>query len=679
MTYIPTSQQQGVLLDTFKLASDADDTSSLTRAIAANVVILLGPRTYIINNFSSGSNNNFIVKGIAGKTVIQRTTATGSTFFAISQSVVNIDGVIFDMNSSVVTANQWGVYLAAGGQNIQIKNCVFKNNSGTIGCGLAITGSGPAAGGSFVISGCEITNCTFDALYLASVTNGNVENCYIHDNSSIGVYIGSNGTASSTNYLSGVILESNKIVRNYTGISVGGYGQPYTSSTFNITPTSNVMIRNNIFEDSTYLSIAIEGDYTSVIGNHIYQTVNTTQALDGINSLSRYAYIADNIITMLNATTGMDLGGSISCVVKNNIITLSAGAALNTGGNQNSVFQGNILNCSGTASAITNYSVEGSGNGYTFPTLSSNTIFENNSINMNGANTKGINLFDNAGGYVGALPNIVKGNHFYTTNSASTANCIIWYGSNVSLCIHDNDCNGLDYAFVVPISNDIVFDLFSYGATIVQQSSSISTIRSIVPRNVTNLNSAGQIQYVTPTNGGSGYSSATVLTASGTSGGTGWTGNAQIVGGVIIGVRTLTQGSGYTGTVTVVATDSGGGTGAVLAPVTVAAIPAEATITFVADATQLLQLAGGYTTILGIPMMLTNGTTVKLQNLRTFSTLEWVAVAYQMPTVTIANLPTVTAVYSGALIGVSNSTTGKWQARCNGTAWIWPDGTTVTV
>jgi hypothetical protein len=267
----------------------------------------------------------------------------------------------------------------------------------------------------------------------------------------------------------------------------------------------------------------------------------------------------------------------------------------------------------------------------------------------------------------------------YTTNSASTANCIIWYGSNVSLCIHDNDCNGLDYAFVVPISNDIVFDLFSYGATIVQQSSSISTIRSIVPRNVTNLNSAGQIQYVTPTNGGSGYSSATVLTASGTSGGTGWTGNAQIVGGVIIGVRTLTQGSGYTGTVTVVATDSGGGTGAVLAPVTVAAIPAEATITFVADATQLLQLAGGYTTILGIPMMLTNGTTVKLQNLRTFSTLEWVAVAYQMPTVTIANLPTVTAVYSGALIGVSNSTTGKWQARCNGTAWIWPDGTTVTV
>src|ERR1017187_4781775 len=45
----------GVLVDRFKESGDTDDTASFTRAVAKGVPILLGARTYAVNNFSTGA------------------------------------------------------------------------------------------------------------------------------------------------------------------------------------------------------------------------------------------------------------------------------------------------------------------------------------------------------------------------------------------------------------------------------------------------------------------------------------------------------------------------------------------------------------------------------------------------------------------------------------------------
>src|SRR4051812_13508345 len=60
---LPTiASQQGILLDAFSVPGDIDDTASMTRAVAAGVPILLGPKTYTINNYSmAGSPSNFVL------------------------------------------------------------------------------------------------------------------------------------------------------------------------------------------------------------------------------------------------------------------------------------------------------------------------------------------------------------------------------------------------------------------------------------------------------------------------------------------------------------------------------------------------------------------------------------------------------------------------------------------
>jgi hypothetical protein len=223
--------QQGVLLDTFKLSTDADDTPSLTRAVAAGVPILLGPRTYSVHDFNAGAPSTFIMRCIPGVSVIQRVSASGSDFFFSAAATSYIDGCTFDMNSGTVAANQWGVrFSQSNGQKIIINNSVFKNNSGTLGTCIAILGTGPAEGGFFSFTGNEVTNCTtLSAAYFASCYNGTIDHNNFHDNqlAQSGIDITAFTAATSSNYATNISVTNNKAWNNINGIYIGGIGVPY--------------------------------------------------------------------------------------------------------------------------------------------------------------------------------------------------------------------------------------------------------------------------------------------------------------------------------------------------------------------------------------------------------------------------------------------------------------------
>ena len=675
--------QQGVLLDTFKVSGDADDTASMTRAVAAGVPILLGPKTYTVNNYSmAGSPASFVLRGVPGKSVIQRTSASGSQFFTITAANVVIDGVTFDMNRSAVTANQWGVFVGSCGQTVSILHSLFENNGGTLGTGLAhICTAGTVSAGSFDISDNEFTGNAWNSLYMGSVANGVVSRNYIHDNDNdtTAVFVSSYLTATATNYAADITIEDNRVFRNGTGIGLGGYGVPYS---FAVSPAFRVFANNNTLVDNATYGISLECDYCSASNNRIAQSTPSVTIFGGIDALSRYGLISDNVVTLLNAPWGIDVGGSVQMTLSDNVVTMNQGTGLNVGGNLNTAVKHNHVIMSGSGHAISATAIETDGNLNVFPTIPSNITITDNSIDLSGSSSVGISLVDNVGGLAGTGPTIVRHNHITTSGSGSGSfQAVQWQGGPNSLIIEGNDLNGPLAAFSDPnVNGDILVDTVQIGGYTIYGSNAGNTtaIRTITTSQVSSFGSGGSILYAYPTSGGSGYTSATTLTASGTGGGSGWTGLPMIYGGVIIGVRTLTQGSGYIGTVTITASDTGGGSGAVIFAGNVPGVPNYSKLTYVPNnTTHLLQVTGGYTRINYPHTILLDGTsalTLQVLNGGSF----WSVIDYTLPTFAIGSLPTCGSTSVGVQINVTGATSGAWQARCNGTNWINPAGSTIS-
>ena len=671
-TLATLAAQQGVLLDTFYRSGDVDDTASLNRAVASGSPILLGPRTYIINNFNTGSTTSFILRGIPGSSIIKRTSAAGSQFFYIGATFVYIDGVIFDMNRASVPSGQWGVYIK-GWTSVSVSNSTFENNSGTvIGSCLNLINTGTGSGASYSIHDNQLTNCDWISLYAISASHGLIQNNYIHDNAGDGIYLQSNGPASSGNLITDVSVDNNTVERNTTGISVGGYSPQYS---FTYTPATYIRVTNNRLIDNSIYCISLEGDYLSAVGNNCSQSSSSVTVYGGIDTLSRYALISDNTVTLSNVGWGIDIGGSVQNTVTNNVVTMSSGTAVNVGGNQNSVISHNHVIISGTATGISAAAVE-SGGGAVFPTMTSGLVIEENTIDITGTTASGIKLVDNVGGFSGSTPSIVRQNSFNVSGSGTSASQdIIWYGTATSAFFDGNLHNGSNRLFADPGGNgDVVFDNVYYGGYLVG-SGSTNDVIAITPRAIDTYGYGQNVLWIMPTSGGSGYTSATTLTVSGTGGGSGWSGSVQIIGGVIVGIRTNTFGT-YTGTITATATDSGGGTGAVFQIGTTPALPVNTVINYSSSSNHLLRRNGSYTTLVpGIPIEMQIGT---MMQLRANSNNSWNVFSAAPATFAIGSLPACNSYSNGATINITGSTTSKWQARCNGTNWLWPDSSIVS-
>jgi hypothetical protein len=680
---IANTDNVGVAVDSFKIVADVDDTNAFVRAIAAGGAVFLAPRTYSISNLTV-STASVALYGEVGA-VVQRNTNSNTSlaFISISSQNVAIEGITFDYNSPTVSSNQWGMLIKniALSQTVSIRRCNFINNSGTLGGGVAIIGNNPTIEGAFEIVDCEITNVAWTGIYLQSVGNASVYGNYVHDcSSAVAMLIsGTSGAPSSD-----VMILGNSVRRCMNGIQYGGIGAPYVYGT----PTAIFgIIADNDVQDCANYGLQIQGDNIIVVGNKVGKSSASVTCFGGIVCNARWVTIANNNIKMPGTVWCIDAGGSQYTQVLNNKLYANTGNALNIGGSVDCRAAGNFIEVDGStnvAAAVTIFAVEGDGNGVPFPYQHSGLVVENNKIIMIGGNSRGIAIFDDAGGQTGCAPNIIKDNNFTLKSSALATFCISYTAAPGTVFIKGNTVNGSSRLFSNPdINNDLLVpDVYDEVSTAAGAS---SIIRSVITPLVA-ANGAGTVQqilWVHPSNGGSNYNPATTtLSANGTGGGSGWTGSAQVSQGVIVGVVTHTVGSGYTGTVTIAATDSSGaGSGATFTVGNFVSIPDGREIVVSSSSTQsILKTSGGLIGLGGgepIILMLSNPLKLRSEGV---GSLKWLP--FPSPpraSFAISSLPSPTSDYSGAVANVTGSTTGKWQARCNGTNWIWPDGTTVTV
>lgn len=662
MALSDVAAQTGTALDAFFVQGDTDYSAALTRACAAGSPILLAAKTYTINNFSGCAITTFTLRGIKGKSVIQRTAASGSNWFTISATNVNIDGIIFDSNKGSVSANQWGVLLNHGGQNINITNSVFKNNSGSLGSCLALLSTGPSAGGSFVIKNSEITGCTFDPLFLASVSNGDVEGNYIHDNSTSGAFIIANGAASGTNYSTNILIRGNRFLNNTgAGLSMGSFAPPYAYGT----PAATwINVIGNLFQDnSTYQVSLTNADHVSVVGNQIKQSSSGVSTTGGIDCNSRYPLIEANDLLFPAARFGIDCGGAVEPTIRNNNVNMgNGGSAIDVGGVQNGQVINNHVSLTGTGTAVIIFDMETDGSNNPFPNHTSNVAVHDNDIILSGTTALGVETLDDAGATAGALPVSIIGNRFIGINSATASQDVTYFANAPGIVVQGNTHNGVNgIAVQLNVNTDYVFEtVYDY----IQGDLTAGSVRAIVNSFIQTYNSGTSILWVLPTAGGSGYTAATTLSANG---GCTWTGTPLISAGVIVGVRTTAVGASCSGGTAITATDSGGGSGATFSVGVAPKLPAGKMIQYRSSAGNVLQTGGGAVPIHGTanPIPVANGYYLTLQADATGAVWQ-VTANPSLSAFTVSGLPTCNSSYNKSTVLVTDANAPTYNGTLTG-------------
>jgi hypothetical protein len=663
-TLAALAAQQGVLLDTFRVGGDADDTASMTRAVAAGVPILLGPKTYSVHDFSTGAVSAFTLIGVKGKSIIQRASATNpsGTFFGINAATVLIDGVTFDSNKASVTANQWGVLMNAGGQNITIRNSTFENNSGSLGSCLALTSTGPAAGGSFTLFNDEITGCTFNPLYLASVSNGVIDIPYVHDNSGGGIQIGANGAASSTNYAHRINITNGRFSgTGGTHVTIDGFAPPFVYGTPGAT---YVNLFGNTFLDGTVSNyqIAIFGDHNNARGNTFVQTSTSSPVFGAIDCNSRYTSLENNDINLSGASFGIDCGGAVEPDIRNNRIALpSGGGAIDVGGTLNATVRNNRVDLGGSAVGVIAYILEGS-NGSAFPTYLSGLTVAGNTFVMTGSAASGIQVLDGGGASTGASGTFITGNHFFTSGGGTGPFQDIQYAT-VNLHADGNSHNGVNVQFIDAASSgaSIQFDnVFDH----IQGLGSSNTVQGFVNPEFSTYGSGTKIFYGLATSVGSGYTAATVLSATTC---TGFAALPLINAGQILGMKITNHGTGCSSPV-ISAADTGGGTGAVFSAITTPRLPYDKNLSYQPTANLVVQQSGGFVGITGSPAIVMQANSVI--NLFSSQGTSWIPTANPVAALATASLPTCSATTNNSVAIATDALTPTYGGTLAGSGAV---------
>lgn len=650
-----------------------DDTNAIASAItaAAGNQVVVPPGVYVVNNAIFTNATGIHLEGTPRQTTFKRTSASGSDFVAFATPKATVRGITFDFNKANVSATQWGVRFSTTGSQVLVEHCVFKDNSGGLGSGISCfnTGGSIDATGSVTIQNCEISGCTWEALYIASKANVLIKDNYVHDNSSTGIGIRSYLTKSATNYSTKVLVSGNKVERNGVGISIGGFGPPYD---FSVPAATYVTVRDNLLVDNGVM-LGLQGHHVSCSNNQIYRVDPVASIEAGIYLNGRFTEVSDNYINIGQASWGIDIGGSSNCNVVDNTIYQLSGTLLNIGGTENCTVQGNrVFATDGTGICCLVYEVEGDGNGTPFPTITSGLVIKENYFYWNNANARGINLLDDAGGASGKVPTIIVGNQFFPSGAGSSYYAV--YAVSVSTRCHENYVNGVNATFASPNGDGnlvyhMVFD------TVQTSAGGAFAINSVITQMQNEHKDKDRILFVRPTNGGSGYTAATTLSASG--GGSGFTGIPLIVGGSIIGVRVTNRGTGYTGSVTITATDPGGGSGATFTSAKYPLLAWNDTVKIIGADSHVLKGTGGANS-LNVPEALLLASGGRYTLAYGFNSATWGVETNALPSFSSKGaLPAASADLTGAKAYIRTDASNMFLVRCDGTNWRFADGSIV--
>jgi hypothetical protein len=529
-----------------------DDTAVFNAAVQSGIPFRLGPKTYIVNgSWTTGTAAFFLVRGVPGVSTLRRLQGgTTGAWIGLECPIVDVEDVIFDANGTQVKANTWNVLVDTTVTSAAFRRCAFRNNSGSLGRGLAIKGN-PAATvpHSVTVEDCEFSGNSSDGCGVFQAQSVSITGSRSFNNGGSGIAVSVFGTPSSSQLNQRLLIQRNQCWNNAVdGINLGtidptGASPPVYSLATPSVVTASVL--DNIVWANTSYGIQAYGDYLDISGNQVAQPL---LGLAGIVVTARYSRVSRNTLNVPGAYIGIDSGGCFDCDIVDNSVTGST-IGINPGGSQFVTVAGNKVR--GCQIAMSVYDIEADGYGVPFPAPVSALTIERNTLVVSSGGT-GISVLDGGTGIA-----IVE-NRFQPANSSVTANQALSLRCAATV-LRGNSFNGTDRIDLNPNAQNLleipdVFDTIRVPA-------GGQIVDSLVPASV--VTSSGQVSYLTVTNGGTGYSTAAVAIAGA---GSGAQATAMVYGGSVIGFRVTNNGGGYVaGSTTCVITGDGSGATATVA------------------------------------------------------------------------------------------------------------------
>lgn len=529
-----------------------DDTAAFQAAIKSLRPIILGPRTYILNNALSLTNSTGLTLiGVPGQTAIRRLSQTaGSPWIILSAPLVHVEGVTFDGNAQL-TGGGDGVVIPQSCLRSTFDRCVFSNC--TSNAGLVFEPSDPAFT-RHTVTGCEFFSNNYGIICQAA-DGLTISGCHVHDNAGNGIqvdYVNTGGSVKSRLAL----ITANHCWNNYVGIVVGDYTSADASPATISNQTADGMlsiISGNQCHDNAEYGIVAQGYNLLVSGNLVYNNGGTNLTNAGILANCWASIVTGNMVTN-HQGFGIDAGAANFTHLSNNYIS-TARIGINAGGAQEPrVFGNSILNCSYYGIVIYNNETDAQGN--VIGVASKDCSIVENVIDMPSGGG-GILLID------GPQSVHIARNNFITVPGADLSLCLLPLTDTTA--ISDNLINGQASIHLYdPFVNSVGQFNGLYTVLYPDIIDEISITQASQPlQSICSLNGSNYAPYLTflkLTAGGSGYTSAPAVSFSG-GGGSGASAQAFISNGAVIGFRMQSLGSGYTSAPTVTIS-GGGGSGA---------------------------------------------------------------------------------------------------------------------
>jgi hypothetical protein len=529
-----------------------DDSAAFKAAIAVGLPVRLGPKTYCVNGPLSLTNATCLTLiGVPGQTTLRRLTqGSGSGWITLAASLVHVEGIIFDANTSL-TGSANGVTIAASCVRSTFERCAFTN--AVSGDGLVFSTSDPVFARHAVI-GCEAYGNSNGIACLAA-DGLTVSACHLHDNKVAGIYVDYVDPAHVIKTRLATII-GNQSWNNEIGILIGDYTTAYASPATITNQTADAaicLVASNSCHDNTEYGIVSQGYNTLVHGNIVYNNGGSNFNNGGILANSWASSVTNNIISN-HQGFGIDAGAANFTTISGNVVTTSR-IGINAGGAQEPRITGNFIgNTSYYAIVIYNNETNAGGSPIGVPSVDASITENLIDMPLGGG---GILLID------GPQNVQVARNNFITAAGGDISLCLLARANNVT--IEANLLNGSATIFYgnpyVPSSgvfsglNSLIYPDVVDGVSIESNTGPVQSIRSL------NANSYNDyVTFVALTAGGSGYTSAPTVSFSG-GGGSGATATAFVTNGVVIGFRMGSLGSGYT-SAPAVTMSSGGGSGA---------------------------------------------------------------------------------------------------------------------
>lgn len=529
-----------------------DDTAAFHAAITSLRPILLGPRTYILNNtLTLTSATALSLIGVAGQTVIRRLSkSTGSAWITLAAPFVHVEGVTFDGNTSL-TGSANGVIVPSTCLRSTFDRCTFSNVVG--GAGLTFQPADPTLTRHTVLASEFFGNAT--GINCQAADGLTVSSCHVHDNSGTGIeidYVSSGGTVKSRL----AVISGNHCWNNFVGISIGDYTSADASPALISNKTADGMLSvisgNNCHDNAEY-GIAAQGYNLAITGNIVYNNGGVNVNNGGILANCWASSVTCNLVSN-HLGFGIDAGAANFTFIASNFVS-TARIGINAGGAQEPRIIGNsVINCSYYGIVI--YTNETDAQGDVIGVASQQCSIVDNVIDMPSGGG-GILLID------GPQFVQVSRNNFITAAGADLSLCLLPLTDSVA--ISGNLVNGepglhLYDPFVNNVSsyNGLYTILFPDVIDNLWIQAAAQPVQSICSMNASNY--AQYVTFLRLTAGGSGYTSAPSVAISG-GGGSGATAVAFVSNGAVVGFRMQSLGSGYTSAPTV-ALSGGGGSGA---------------------------------------------------------------------------------------------------------------------